>query len=278
MVLKYIRDIVFSIYNKLFIRPFYKSTYNSFADKEVIDIITTDPQFEIYKQDNIKIKNTLFALNSLPEVVHKTIFKENESVCSKYFQMYYGLNDKNEFYKKYDNLETLEDYLRDDNLRYYYVRVNLVESKKNTDHANLVMIDKLKKYIMYFEPQFEMRLSLESVSIEFSKYEQLNDFEILIPKDIGYSHFNKLQRFDNYCQTYVLYAFCLVVNNPKVDYKDYSDMFNSVIIKNNGISSFLFYIFNLLAYAGVNLNQYEQIVGELEEVDEVVDADGVVVV
>jgi hypothetical protein len=59
-------------------------------------------------------------------------------------------------------------------------------------------------------------------------------------------------------------------------------MFNSVIIKNNGISSFLFYIFNLLAYAGVNLNQYEQVVGELKEVDEVVDenldADGVVVV
>ena len=173
MVLNYILDIIFSIYNRLIVRPFYNySCYKTVGGMQQLDEIKKDLLYVDYKKDRSRINKTIFALNNMPEVIHTVLFKNSNylHICPKYFQMYYELNDNNKFVKKYANLTTLQVYLDDNALRYIYIRINLIENNKKNDHVNSIIIDKKKKYILYFEPQCELRLIQSSIINDINIY------------------------------------------------------------------------------------------------------------
>ena len=233
---KYISELVYYIYNSVFIKPFYNnSNYNNIFN---LDTIVQDRDYINYKKSGSLINKTIHYLNSIPALVHYILFRENKQVCNKYFQIYYKNSTK-----EYDNLETLNSYMLDSTIRYIFIRVNLIENNKYNNHANAIIIDKSQKWILYFEPQCKTRISMDIIKSDLTNYISLTDYKYITPENIGYSIVNKLQRFDNYCQTYVIYAYCIIVNNPTVDYKDYSNMLNSIITKQDSITCFLFHIY-----------------------------------
>jgi hypothetical protein len=64
---------------------------------------------------------------------------------------------------------------------------------------------------------------------KFTENKKLANYKYLIPNDIGYNSFNKLQKMDYFCQTYIMTIFLLIVNNNHINYTDFSNLFNNSI-------------------------------------------------
>ena len=172
-MLKYINDFLYEIYNKLFIRPFYNySCYKNFCN---IDKLKDNPEYIKYKKNKSNIDYTIFALNSTPELVHRVLFNSQSHICPKFYQMYYELQN-GIYQKKYNNLITIQQYLDDKAIRYIFIRINLINNKSN--HVNSIIIDKKKKFLLYFEPQCELRLYMKDVQSVLEMFNPLSEYDI----------------------------------------------------------------------------------------------------
>jgi hypothetical protein len=126
---------------------------------------------------------------------------------------------------------------------FIYIRIELFGLKTITqiNHVNSVIINNTTKTVLLFDPQGDLKYDAELVTSLLN----LPEYTIIGPKDIGYGTFDSLQQFDCFCQTYVLYSYILIIDNPTTPYKEYSRMFGTEItVKNLGY--FLFYLYQEL--------------------------------
>lgn len=236
MIVQYIIFIYNSIKNYFYCG---KINYNLPFDQIIIE---NDPEFTLYKNiNNNYVNQTVFILNNLPEIVHSLLFKNNQEVCSKYFFINVNIKSKND--ELTSNLNEIDEIFQDNLINYIFIRINII--KKDINHVNCIIINKEKKTVFIFEPKSFFVYDL-NVLIDFlDGFIDLTGFKVILPKDIGYSYFNRLQYFDGFCQTYVLLVFLNIVNNKEIEFNYWKKMFNT-IITNKNIGYFLFHLYTLL--------------------------------
>ena len=208
--------------------------------------IKNDYEFEEFKKNDIELNKIIFALNNIPDIVHSLIFRE-PSVCVKYYFITLKLNPS-KIIDVFHNLDDINDNFIDENVQYIYIRINIIsKSLNNTNmhHVNCIVIDKLKKYVLFFEPRLTFMFDTDVLISLVDTFMDLSLYNKIFPPDIGYNMFNKLQRYDTYCQTYVIFIFALIIYNQHVSYKDYYNLFNKSITTTN-IGYFLFHIYKTL--------------------------------
>ena len=223
---------------------FYKNKYKYNLPFES-NLIEQDIDFHSFKKDNSLINKIIFALNNLPHVVHKSLFNINGSVCNKYF--FIKINFFNNILNINNNLDDIYKYFDDKLCRYIFIRIDLLNSFKNKmDHVNCIIIDKEKKKVIIFEPKAILIYNQTFIIEIIQKYYPLIiDYVVLLPQDLGYTFNNRLQKYDAFCQSYVIFIYILIILNEEVSYFDYAKMFNYVITYKN-LGYFLFYLQHLL--------------------------------
>jgi len=210
------------------------------------DNIKNDHAFEEFKKGDIEINKIIFALNNIPDIIHSQIFKE-PYVCKKYYFITLKLNPS-KIIDVFHNLDDINDYFIDDNVQYIYIRINIISkslNNANMHHVNCIVIDKLKKYVLFFEPRLTFMFDTDVLISLVDTFMDLSSYDKIFPPDIGYNLLNKLQRYDTYCQTYVIFVFALIINNQHIPYKDYYKLFNKNITTAN-VGYFLFHIYRIL--------------------------------
>jgi hypothetical protein len=141
----------------------------------------------------------------------------------------------------------LIDYFEDDCIQYIYFRINLINEHNTTiniNHVNCIIIDKKNKYVLIFEPKGILSYDINIIKNLFHKYDNLNQYKYLTPCDIGYKQYStsqSLQRYDFYCQTYVMMVFYLIINNKNIKFSEYSKLFTKSINKKT-VGYFLYQI------------------------------------
>jgi hypothetical protein len=147
--------------------------------------------------------------------------------------------------------------MNDNNIRFIYFRVNILKKKITSsiiNHVNCIVIDKKRRFILYFEPTVIIRFNYKPiVRMLVNSSPKLLNFAFLTPKKIGYNVYNRLQKYNHFCQTYVLYIYCLILENRDVEPQNFSKLFNNIITLQN-INYFLFFINRILEENGTNLN------------------------
>lgn len=239
---KLIYDMLGILYSMLF----KNERYNDFNDYKINEDFK---EFKQYKTDKV-----IYILNNLPSKVYNILYNKYDNVSDRYFQIILTKNN-GEYDISHCKMVDFDNVLKDNLIRYVYIRVNL-DDNKYINHVNCIVIDKIKKYILYFEPTVHIRFNLNKIKVLLSNIADINDYQFIIPNDIGYNSFNGLQKFDNYCQTYILYIFCLILENKNVEPNNFRRMFNSVINKQN-IEYFWYYIYNMLINDGFNIDDLE---------------------
>lgn len=242
-----------------FICKFKKRSTTDFNNFQNFKAIIKDKKdFNNFINDN-KLSKTIFVINNIPSKVYNLLFNKYKNVSQIYFEMKFK-KDKDQDILLSHNLVDFNNVVNKNNIRYIYLRINLIGyGWKNMNHVNCIIIDKTKKYILYFEPTVNIKICLNDIKHTlFSICPTIKKFTLYTPKDIGYNYFNKLQRFDYYCQTYILYIFCLILENDNIDPIKYSTLFNSVI-KKTTVKYMLYYIYNLLNESDTNLLNCENI-------------------
>lgn len=236
MVLYYIAYLYQTIKGYFYTTNNYKIPYD-------ITQIKQDDDFKLFKTNN-DINKVIFVLNNLPDISHKLLFKDNKNTANKYFHLTIKFNN-DEFLESFHNLDSLEIYLNDANIRYIYIRVNIINIQDKIHHINCIIIDKHKKYVLLFEPKFQFSYDTDIVFQVLSKSVDFNVYKKLLPIDLGYGFHNKLQWFSLLCQSYAVFVFLLIVFNDDVPTEHYSKLFNTVITDKN-VGYLLFHINKLL--------------------------------
>lgn len=199
----------------------FNNPFSKFKDKKLKKFIGNDKKFN----------QVIFALNNTPNIIHENLFSKNIEICPKYFQITLKWNYGGYNYKS-DNLDDLNYFIENESIRYIFIRVNLIETIRDINHVNCIIIDKFEKYVLFFEPLVDIKYNLSSLK-KITENKNLSDYKYLIPDDIGYNSLNKLQKMDYFCQTYILTVFLLIVNNNHINYSDFSTLFNELIDFNN---------------------------------------------
>lgn len=191
------------------------------------------------KPNNYDINKTIFALNNMPDIIHNLLFENDINVASNYYYIRLDIVNKTIDH----NLDLLKNDIDNDNIKYIFIRLNLVNCKY-FNHVNGIYINKSKYYTLIFEPKYELiynPLELESLLKNYT-----NNYQFIYAKDIGYTIYNRMQSYDLFCQTYVLFSFLLIVlNDGEINYENYCEMFSSVITPKN-VEYLLYHIDNLL--------------------------------
>ena len=219
--------------------------------------IDNDPELIKYKTDDIALNKVMFALNNIPDIIHSLLFNNDTTVCQKYFSITIKLKNS-KIIDLYDNLDNNEAYdinsmMDNDDIRYIYIRLNiLINLPSKMHHVNCIIIDKKNKHVLFFEPRNNLLFDINDLSIRIKDKIDISHYTKLTPSDIGYNVFNKLQQYDAFCQTYVLFAYLLIINNKDIHYTNYSTMFNSIINPQN-IGYFYYHINNLLKINNYNI-------------------------
>lgn len=206
-----------------------------------ISDIEQDELFNNFKGSDIELNKTIFALNNIPDIIHKILFTDYY-ICEKYYYITLKLNPS-KIIDVYHNLIDINDSFLDDKIKYIYIRVNVITktSYKNMQHVNCIIIDKNNKHILFFEPKLTFMYDVSVLTSLIDNCMDTSTYKKLFPQDIGYNILNQLQRYDTYCQTYVIFIFSLIIHNQAIEYKDYHQMFNkSITTKNIG-----YYLFNI---------------------------------
>ena len=218
-----------------------------------IEIKKSD-KYTLFKQNNKQINKTVFALNNIPSDIHSLLFSNYEYVCPKYYFITLQLDEEYTITNLLHNFDDLDDYLGNDKIRFIYIRINLIQKGKKINHVNCIIIDKINKYLLLFEPKVNIKYD---INILFSFLDGVfgkSKFKKLFPKDIGYHSFNKLQSFDLFCQTYVLFIYIIIILNYNTEPKNFSIMFNQ-IINSDSIQCFLFTIYEIITINGYIINK-----------------------
>lgn len=219
------------------------TVYEYFVCKNIynnpIDDIELDDDFINNKIEFSKIINSI---NNNPQLVHNILVDKYDYIFPEYFKItitfhengFITLEQNDEIY---DHMERCLD---NNNIRFIYIGVQLV-SNTFINHMNCIIIDKKQKYVLYFEPKVFLKINIDAIRNFIEQWDEMKHFEVIEPKDIGYGFFNALQHFDFYCQTYVILAFLLIINNEDTEYKNFSKLFN-LNINNEIIGKFIYYI------------------------------------
>lgn len=214
--------------------------------------IKKDDDFQLFKDNDIEINKVIFTLNNLPDKVHSLLFRENSEICSEYFHVTIQLQYK-EIKNISHNLANLSSHLTDNSIRYVFIRVNVIDaSHKLMDHVNCIIIDKKKKYILFFEPKFDFMYDVNDLTLFIDKTVDIKDYSKIFPKDIGYSYYNRLQSYDIFCQSYVIFVFSVIINNDIDDVGSYATILNNIITHEN-LGYMLYYINTLLKESGYDI-------------------------
>lgn len=204
--------------------------------------ISNDTLFDDFKNNDIEVNKIIFALNNVPDIIHQLLFTENY-ICNQYYFITLKMNPS-KIINVHHNLSNITNDLIDDKIRYIYIRINIITDTQ-MHHVNCIVIDKKNKYILLFEPQVSFVYDPNIILSLLDAFIELKSYKTIFPSDVGYNMFNKLQRYDTYCQTYVLFIFVLIVYNQHIHYKDFSKLFNTNITTET-IGYFLFYIYKIL--------------------------------
>lgn len=243
-------DVIYKLLNSLYLMLFSNDTYNDFDDYEInINIKIDFEEFKKYKTDKV-----LYVLNNMSSQVYSALYSRYNDVSDRYFQI--TLNNHDGYFDiSHCKMIDFDNVLNDDLIRYVYIRVNL-DGNKYIDHVNCIVIDKLKKYILYFEPTVHIRYDIDKIKSLLSNFADLDGYNSITPYDIGYNSLNGLQQFDHYCQTYILYIFCLILENRNIEPINFSKMFNNVINKQR-MEYFWYYIYNVMICNGFNIDNLD---------------------
>lgn len=218
---------------------------------------------EFVKLDNNNSFNSKIRsiLTNYPSLIHKLIFSDNSDIYQDY--QYIKLEKQNKKYdKKYNVIDAYynKNEILDDSSRFVYIRIDIYG---NSNHVNCIIIDKLNKLIILFEPRYHIIFDANCLLSTLD----LPDYKLMYPSDLGYNLVNSLQKFDNYCQTYVLFAFHIIVSNPHIEYYDYALMINT-IITNKNLVSYWYYIYTLLKTSSFDIDNYIEDDMEEQEYEE----------
>jgi len=217
---------------------FYSNTIKHYNDHLNINN-NQSVEFLNFKKNKLNINKSFFVLNNLPDVIHKLLFEKYPYVCQQYFHITLDITKSttNIFHNLYD----ISKYTTNDNISHIFIRVNIINKITNLHHVNSIIINKIDQYILFFEPKVKFSYDVNILSDLIKLYIDTN-YKCVYPDDIGYDIYPKLQKYDAYCQCYIIYTFLLIINNPDVEYKDYAPMFN-VQINIDKIGYFIFYVY-----------------------------------
>lgn len=239
----YLTRVLYRVYNKIFGKDKkYINPLESLKDKiELND----------FKGDDEKFNIVIFALNNLPTAIYHTLYDDYYNVCPCQFQINLGYC-KDELLPIYKNLEGLDELLNIQDFRYFFIRVNIIRSKKKINHVNSIIIDIHRKYVLIFEPTGSLSYDPKVIEGILSKY-SLEGFRYLLPEDIGFNTFSGLQRMDYFCQSYIYYTFLIILENDGVDPTCFQDLFANTICFET-LELFWFDIYQKLKESGYKLD------------------------
>lgn len=214
-----------------------------------INEIENDIEFNVFKHNDKEVNKVIFALNNLPENVHVVLFKNDNTICNKFYYITIKIKNK-EIDELFHNIDTINDSFENNNIRYILIRINIIDNTNNImNHVNSIIIDKSDKYILFFEPKVTFIYDIEKftkiVDDIFINIVDIQSYKKLYPETIGYNSFNKLQNYDAFCQTYILFTYIMVTLNETVKPENFSLMFNATITSKN-LGYLLFHINKLL--------------------------------
>lgn len=209
------------------------------------DGIETNPNFNEFKNNDKDINKVIFALNNLPENIHSILFGATEQISNKFFFITIKLDNGN-IYDFHHNLNDINNQLNNDSIKYILIRINIIDSTKNVmNHVNCIIIDKENKYSLFFEPKITFVYDVNDLTKIIDGLMNIADYKKLYPKDIGYNTYNKLQKYDAFCQSYILFVFIMIILNKNIKPENFCTMFNSTITSKN-LGYLLFHINELL--------------------------------
>ncbi len=203
-----------------------------------IDLINKDENYHKYED----INKTIFALNNMPDVVHHLLFGNKDNIAFNYYYIRLDIEKKEIDH----NLDLLESDMLNKDIRYIFIRLNLINSQNHFNHVNGIYINKNKKYVLIFEPKVELSFTKDLINSFLRNNIDLSKYKFIYAEDLGYNIYNRMQNYDLFCQTYVLFVFLLItLNDDMIEYDNYSTMFQSVINSKN-IGYLLYHINTLL--------------------------------
>lgn len=199
------------------------------------------PILDLDKINNSGINKIIFVLNNIPGEIHKILFKDNPEINPEYY--FININHNNSgFDKNFDKLDLT--------YRFIYIRINIFNNKY-INHLNSIIIDNIQKYIFIFEPKTDINYNI-NIILELLG---LNNYKIYIPADLKY---NQIQKFDLFCQTYIIFVFYLIINNKNLDINGFKDLFDNYINHDN-LLKFLNHIQILLNNNKLEINYGENL-------------------
>lgn len=222
---------------------------------DINEIINNDHFKEF--QSNNDINKVIFALNNIPDVTQKILFKNNINIANQYLYLTIKMSNGS-IDSIVHNLDNINEYMDDNAIRYVYIRINIINIGNTMNHVNCIIIDKNKKYILLFEPkiifQYDSKIIFELLHQTFDTQE----YRKILPNDIGYNYCNRLQWYDTFCQTYIIFVFFLIILNDNVNPENFSVLFNSIITHKN-MGYFLFHAYNLLIENNISICEQNNI-------------------
>jgi len=223
-----------------------------------INEIENDPEFEKFKNNDKDLNKVIFALNNLPENVHTILFKNNIKISNKFF--YVTLKTKNEnIIEIFHNINDANDQMKNDDVRYILIRINIIDIMNNKmNHVNSIIIDKHNKYILFFEPKVTFTYDINDLTKIIDEILNVPSYTKIYPENIGYNSYNKMQQYDAFCQSYILFVFIMITLNENIKPENFSFMFNTTITTQN-LGYLLFYINRLLKNDGMDICDQDEI-------------------
>lgn len=235
-------------------------SYNTIKYNLPFDIngIENDPEFEKFKNNDKELNKVIFALNNLPENVHTILFNNNIKISNKFF--YVTLKTKNEnIIEIFHNINDANDQMKNDDVRYILIRINIIDIMNNKmNHVNSIIIDKHNKYILFFEPKVTFTYNITDLTKIVDEILNVQTYTKIYPENIGYNSYNKMQQYDAFCQSYILFVFIMITLNENIKPENFSFMFNTTITTHN-LGYLLFYINCLLKNDGMDICDQDEI-------------------
>ena len=208
-----------------------------------IGSIIQTSDFMDFKKNKKRVSDNMHIINNFPEHTYKALFNDYSNVSKEFFKIEITNYNNSIETHHYPILfrDKIREQLDNNDVRYIFVWISL-KMTGHIGHINCVIIDKQNKYALIFEPKVKIDYDLCLIT---DILDLNNDYQILVPTDIGFHYFNRLQRFNHFCQTYVLFVFMIIIENDIVEYNKFSKMMSD-IINNQSLGHFLYYTHMLI--------------------------------
>lgn len=208
---------------------------------------------ENFKKDDTRVGKVIYCLNNFPHSIHEIMRQVmNHNGYTNMSNTFYTINifkvDNSYTYNFDDFYEDHENFITDlinENVRFIMIRVN--EKSSIMGHVTAIIIDKLKKYILFFDTKNDIKYDIRQFMfvIDIINNATCTDYEVLMPYDVGYNNKTRLQGINFYCQTYILYVYLAILCNQSVHYKDFKNLFTNLITTQN-MTYLLYYLYEAI--------------------------------